>query len=74
MIDLFRPQSFPDLNIFSDLNILLVTTKYYIYSNSRLTNTSDISDIYDEQKIVATLEFKQETFNKNWRLIKLLID
>ena len=63
------------------INILLVATKYYIYSNSRLSKTlyipellEKIKSIYDEQKLVATLEFKQETFNKTWRLIKLLID
>ena len=55
------------------VNILIVTAKYYIYSNSRLSKTLDILEslgkkiksIYDEQKLVATLEFKQETFNKN---------
>ena len=34
------------------INILLVTAKYYIYSNSRLSKTLDISELLEKIKSI----------------------
>ena len=67
-------------NHFLPINTIIIVTKYYIYLNSRkkiplniLDLQKKIQETYNEQMLVARLNFFESEFEKKWFSFRNLI-
>ena len=65
---------------FLSINVIILAVKTYIFSNSRMSRNLNIMElkqkiqiIYDEQKLLAKMDLKEEVFLKKWQLIEMLL-